>query len=156
MALMKVFYEDWQMECCGRRFGVGQQVAWPLVPVGAGREDDHHGAEAWVENHGGPGTPTGGRVRAIELVSQEYTVHPDRGAPEPVAPAPGEVVLRSSGTFLEPVPGTRTLESVGTCPKWFGERETGPRRLRRVVGALVTLEVDGSGGATPHPPGDRP
>ncbi|MGW3357270.1 DUF6578 domain-containing protein [Streptomyces bungoensis] len=136
MALMKVFYEDWQMECCGRRFGVGQEVGWLLVPVDAGQEDAHHGAEAWVENHGRPGTPTGGRVRAIELVSQEYTVHPDRGAPEPV-------------------PGTRTLEAVDTCPKWFGERQTAPRRLRRVVGALVTLETDGPEGATPPPPGDR-
>ncbi|KUN85933.1 hypothetical protein AQJ66_11855 [Streptomyces bungoensis] len=141
MALMKVFYEDWQMECCGRRFGVGQEVGWRIVRYaedGAGRDGDRYGAEAWVENHGGPRHPTPGRVRAIELVSQDYTIHPDRG-----------------GTFLEPVPGTRTLESVGTCPKWFGERETGPRRLRRVVGALVTLEVDGSEDATPHPPGDR-
>ncbi|MEV7685273.1 DUF6578 domain-containing protein [Streptomyces bungoensis] len=139
MALMKVFYEDWQMECCGRRFGVGQEVHWRTVRYdgdGVGPVEDRYGAEAWVENHGGPRHPTTGRVRAIELVSQEYTVHPDRGAPEPV-------------------PGTRTLEAVDTCPKWFGERQTAPRRLRRVVGALVTLEVDGPGGAAPPPPGDR-
>ncbi|MGV2917995.1 DUF6578 domain-containing protein [Streptomyces alfalfae] len=26
----KVLYEDWQMECCGTPFAVGDEVAWPL------------------------------------------------------------------------------------------------------------------------------
>ncbi|WP_399924646.1 DUF6578 domain-containing protein [Streptomyces kanamyceticus] len=30
MALWKVMYEDWQMECCGEPFAVGDEVAWPL------------------------------------------------------------------------------------------------------------------------------
>ncbi|CAM5238037.1 hypothetical protein SALBM135S_00682 [Streptomyces alboniger] len=27
----KVWYEDWQMECCGTPFAVGDEVAWPLM-----------------------------------------------------------------------------------------------------------------------------
>ncbi|WP_330304107.1 MULTISPECIES: DUF6578 domain-containing protein [unclassified Streptomyces] len=26
-----VFYEDWQMECCGTPFSAGEEVTWPLV-----------------------------------------------------------------------------------------------------------------------------
>ncbi|WP_369693106.1 DUF6578 domain-containing protein, partial [Streptomyces luteocolor] len=28
MALWNVMYDDWQMECCGEPFGVGDEVAW--------------------------------------------------------------------------------------------------------------------------------
>lgn len=31
MGLWHVFYEDWQMECCGTPFGVGDEVGWPLL-----------------------------------------------------------------------------------------------------------------------------
>ncbi|MFH8565245.1 DUF6578 domain-containing protein [Streptomyces sp. NPDC017988] len=39
MALWKVMYEDWQMECCGEPFAVGDEVAWPLW-VDGDRLDD--------------------------------------------------------------------------------------------------------------------
>ncbi|MEU1518204.1 DUF6578 domain-containing protein [Streptomyces sp. NPDC005811] len=31
MGLWQVFYEDWQMECCGEPFAVGDEVSWPLL-----------------------------------------------------------------------------------------------------------------------------
>ncbi|WPO74174.1 DUF6578 domain-containing protein [Streptomyces sp. KN37] len=39
MALWKVMYEDWQMECCGEPFAVGDEVAWPLRVDGDRRDD---------------------------------------------------------------------------------------------------------------------
>ncbi|MEU5577684.1 DUF6578 domain-containing protein [Streptomyces huasconensis] len=39
MALWKVMYADWQMECCGEPFAVGDEVAWPLL-VDGDRLDD--------------------------------------------------------------------------------------------------------------------
>ncbi|MER7377082.1 DUF6578 domain-containing protein [Streptomyces lanatus] len=31
MAMWQVFYADWQMECCGTPFKVGDEVSWPLL-----------------------------------------------------------------------------------------------------------------------------
>ncbi|MDN3263864.1 hypothetical protein QWJ26_29460 [Streptomyces sp. CSDS2] len=154
---MRVFYEDWQMECCGLPFAVGDEVAWPLVAVTAEeRRERCYGAEAWVENHGDRTRPAAGRVRAVELVRQEYLVHTDRRARErvdraldPDAGSEGLVVLPSPYRW-EAVPGAYTLQSADGCPKWFEPDEPGPdpgpQRLHRTVGALVTLE----------PTGDRP
>jgi hypothetical protein len=41
-----VFYADWQMECCGTPFSVGDEVSWPLLlmdsddVLGGGRHDE--------------------------------------------------------------------------------------------------------------------
>ncbi|WP_316776605.1 DUF6578 domain-containing protein [Streptomyces sasae] len=145
MPLLKVFYEDWQMECCGTPFAVGDEVAWKLVAYGAGarRENTGYGAEAWVENHGGPDRPTAGRVHAVDLVREEYRCH----LPDPVPEGEGEgvVVLRGTGRGLEPVPGTVTLEPADGCPRWFEEVDRGTvdglGRVRRTRGALVTLDA---------------
>ncbi|MGW2960161.1 DUF6578 domain-containing protein [Streptomyces sp. NPDC001220] len=142
LRVLKVFYEDWQMECCGTPFAVGDEVAWKLVAyrAEARREGVGYGAEAWVENHGGPDHPTAGRVRAVGLVREEYRFH----RPDPVPAPPGKgVVLQGTGRGLEPVPGTVTTTSVEACPKWFGEVDLGTvdglGRVRRICGALVTL-----------------
>ena len=138
--MIRVFYEDWQMECCGRAFSVGDEVRWPLAELdeeqlGEGR---CHGARARVENHGDVRYKTTGRVRSIDLVHQEYAEK-----------QPGSHTL-------EPVPGTVSMEPVDACPKWFRHEEPGTgrglRRARRTDGALVTLEVPD---ATPRKPGDR-
>ena len=148
MPLLKVFYEDWQMECCGTPFAVGDEVSWKLVAYGARarRENAGYGAEAWVENHGGPDLPTTGRVHAVALVHEEFRF----GAPEPVAgepedPGEGGLVFRSTGRGLEAVPGTLTTVPADRCPKWFGETDLGTtagrRRVRRTRGALITLDT---------------
>ncbi|WP_406435133.1 hypothetical protein OHB00_15040 [Streptomyces sp. NBC_00631] len=155
MRLLKVFYEDWQMECCGKPFAVGDDVAWKLVAYGAGarRERAGYGAEAWVENHGGPDRPTTGRVHAVELVHGEFRFP----AADPVPVEPGEgVVIRGTGRGLEPVPGTLALEPAESCPKWFAEADLGIvdglRRVRRTCGALVTLDASDTSGILRVPP----
>ncbi|MFE0515081.1 DUF6578 domain-containing protein [Streptomyces sp. NPDC058964] len=147
MALMRVFYEDWQMECCGTPFTVGDEVGWRLVAMdgehvregGWEEERRKYGGLSWVENHGRPSHETTGLVRAIDLVHQEYAEH-----------SPG------AHTF-EPVSGTRSLTAVDSCPKWFEQEEhrteSGLRRTRRTAGVLVTLDV---AGAAPPEPRDRP
>ncbi|SBT93621.1 hypothetical protein GA0115233_106740 [Streptomyces sp. DI166] len=40
MGKWKVFYEDWQMECCGTPFAVGDEVSWPLLLIESGDWDD--------------------------------------------------------------------------------------------------------------------
>ncbi|MGW4434778.1 DUF6578 domain-containing protein [Streptomyces sp. NPDC004596] len=158
MALKRVFYEEWQMGCCGEPFSVGDEIRWPLVAFDEGRPRDggHHGAEAWVENHGDTTRLTTGRVRAIDLVHQEFTVDLDLRDLGGAAPPYGKVTLLPSGRSPRPVPGSVTFEPVDHCPKWFEEEDyappQGPHRVRRVLGALVALEVpDGA----PGEPGDR-
>ncbi|MEV6049471.1 DUF6578 domain-containing protein [Streptomyces sp. NPDC052107] len=51
---MRVFYEDWQMECCGTPFAVGDEVSWKLVA---------YGAEAVREGHGYGAVGVGGEPR---------------------------------------------------------------------------------------------
>ncbi|GAA3121348.1 hypothetical protein GCM10010521_05810 [Streptomyces rameus] len=146
---MRVFYEYWQMECCGTPFAVGDEVGWRLVAVDArAPQGEYYGAGTWVENHGGPDHETTGRVRGIHLVHQEYLAHHDPRAVEPPPARPGEVVLMATGRRLEAVPGAHTLEPVDGCPKWFDpfeDEEQPPRqvpfRVRRAVGVLVTLDV---------------
>ncbi|MFJ7148008.1 DUF6578 domain-containing protein [Streptomyces sp. NPDC100445] len=174
MALTRVFYEDWQMECCGTPFAVGDEVAWPLAVHGDGErgEDPGYGAGARVENHADVGQETLGRVHAIELVHQEHVVLTDPRAaerldraPDPDAESEGALLLPSPYQ-MEAVPGAWTLEPVTACPKWFRSEEPGrgpgPHRIRRTQGALVTLDVTGvrdipaeESGTTPEEPGDR-
>ena len=178
-----VFYADWQMECCGTPFSVGDEVSWPLLLMDADErlggdwdrelsrivgsvetvrdEDgsvirtlragppgglgltaalhadtvDESGPEAGdpirmaglltVERHGGEWPETTGRVRAIYVVHQEYAE------------------LGPGSLTREPVPGSRSLEAVKSCPKWFGEGRSG---------VLVELDVPG---AAPPEPRDR-
>ncbi|MBL1081064.1 hypothetical protein JK359_03595 [Streptomyces actinomycinicus] len=161
MPRMTVLYEDWQMECCGTPFAVGDEVGWRLVTVDEeAPQGEFHGATAWVENHGGSDHETRGRVHAIDLLLQEYLAHHDPLAVEPEpGPAPGTLVLRATGRALEAVPGATAREPLDACPKWFDafeDEEQPPRqvpyRVRRAVGVLVTLDVpDG----TPPQPGDH-
>jgi len=168
MGLLHVFYPDWQMECCGTPFSVGDEVSWPLLfrpadeVLGGGWRDhlthltgpveqaavrvlrDANGLVVavpesaaalrdpavlvgllTVETHGGRLPQVRGRVRRVDVVTQEY----------------GETVPGSR--TWEPVRGRRSLRSVETCPKWF----EGGGRERSEAGVLVGLEVaDGESG----------
>lgn len=179
MGIWHVFYADWQMECCGTPFSLGDEVSWPLLLKGSGdvlggdwddelakvvgevadvrgvrvlREEtgltvalhedavdvitpDALGEELpgdrirlvgllTVERHGDQWPEVTGRVRSVQVVSQEYA-----------ETVPG------SHTW-HPVPGQRSLRPIETCPKWF--TDTGPHtrgRRRMDAGVLVTLEI---------------
>ncbi|MCS0605245.1 hypothetical protein NX794_29140 [Streptomyces sp. LP11] len=158
MPRMRVFYESWQVECCGTPFAVGDEVTWRLVAVEPDRRGgEFYGGEAWVNQHGGMDGKTTGRVCAIEVVWQEHLAHHDPLTVEHPEPAPGPLVIRAAGQTLEAVPGGTVLESVTACPRWFGETEEQPPRrvpfrVRRGEGVLVTLDVSAGG---PCRAGDR-
>ncbi|MEV5598468.1 DUF6578 domain-containing protein [Streptomyces sp. NPDC052496] len=108
---VRVLHRDWEMECCGTPFSVGDQVAWPLVFEDVAAADaavwadclDERGLLRVATLHGGaPDTGSGaprlaGRVRSIQVVIVGY-----RDA--------------------EPVPGERWLRPVERCPKRFSDR----------------------------------
>ncbi|GAA3081492.1 DUF6578 domain-containing protein [Streptomyces rectiviolaceus] len=116
MALWNVMYDDWQMECCGTPFSVGDEVAWQL---GGGPPLYS------VERHGDEGPDTVGQVRSIQVVTRGFSWDGGTNAFEPVA-------------------GEEWLRPVRTCPKWFEDMVEGSREqgyYRREVGVLVSLEV---------------
>ena len=121
MALWNVMYDDWQMECCGTPFSVGDEVAWQL----------EGGPSLYsVERHGEEAPDTVGRVRSIQMVTQAFELRPGSDA-------------------FEPVEGERWLRPVEKCPKWFVDLAEGSREqgyFRREVGVLVSLEVLEEGG----------
>jgi uncharacterized protein DUF6578 len=164
--LWPVFYEGWQMECCGDPFTVGDRVEWTLVvrfevepwsPRTTGVEVDLH-----VEWYGD--TPI---VRLADLVA---CVDPDAVKPGPQTIAfaedhhgdvPGDfpttagVVRRIQVASVEyqlekdcymPLAETAELRDVEISPKWFRSDRSGDEReppvgFRGETGMLVTLEV---------------
>ncbi|MEU3736011.1 MULTISPECIES: DUF6578 domain-containing protein [unclassified Streptomyces] len=116
MTLWDVMYDDWQMECCGTPFSVGDEVAWQLE----GGPDLYS-----VERHGEEAPDTVGRVRSIRMVTRGFA--------------------RAAGTnTFEPVPGEEWLRPVEACPKWFTDPVEGSWEqgyFRREVGVLVVLDV---------------
>jgi hypothetical protein len=41
---VRVYYEEWQLQCCGDGFAVGDEVTWQVEPAGQWHEE-HHGDE---------------------------------------------------------------------------------------------------------------
>ncbi|MDN3020657.1 DUF6578 domain-containing protein [Streptomyces sp. S.PB5] len=161
MGLWHVFYEDWQMECCGTPFSVGDEVSWPLLlvsdgetpgggwhdqltkvagPVADGVLRDENGLVVAVQEE------TGEWMRLVGLLTVET-----HGAKLPEARGRVRAVQVVTQAYArsepdgpwEPVPGERSLTAVDTCPKWFGDKEADGRRLRG-AGVLATLEVPGT------------
>ncbi|MFJ5528649.1 DUF6578 domain-containing protein [Streptomyces sp. NPDC093261] len=166
--MWQVFYADWQMECCGTPFAVGEEVSWPLLLMDA---DDVLGggwsdplstlagpAEGAVDATGAPrlARAADGLVAAVSGVTAKadgrrrgllcVERHSDRWAETTGHVRAIRLVHQtwapvSPGSRTRvPVPGERSLETVYRCPKWFGQGRSG---------ALVDLEV--SGGAPPGP-----
>ncbi|WP_338061088.1 DUF6578 domain-containing protein, partial [Streptomyces kanamyceticus] len=48
----KVLYADWQMECCGTPFAVGDEVTWPLLVLSGGGDGLYgmDGMDGWQED----------------------------------------------------------------------------------------------------------
>ncbi|WP_327297998.1 MULTISPECIES: DUF6578 domain-containing protein [unclassified Streptomyces] len=129
MTVWQVVYADWEMECCGTPFSVGDEVTWTVGPYG-GVGPGLPGGTLCVSNHGmgGPlAEPLTARVRSIRVVTEEFAETPD-------------------GSGCEPVPGRLALRSVRRCPKWFSREADGaggPGHDRRATGVLVELERPG-------------
>ncbi|MCT9144771.1 DUF6578 domain-containing protein [Streptomyces violarus] len=136
MGLWHVFYADWQMECCGTPFSVGDEVSWPLLLLDA---DDMYGG-GWhdqltkvagpVEYVGGvrvvreetgltvalgggpdaedePGPEPRGRTRSVGLLSVER-----HGATWPQVAGRVRAVQVLSQGYAESAPGSRSWEPV--------------------------------------------
>ncbi|MFE7122521.1 DUF6578 domain-containing protein [Streptomyces sp. NPDC057654] len=160
MVLWKVFYADWEMECCGTPFPVGAEVRWTLLLTEDADDtwqDCRCEVEGPVESRGGtaaiirdgaltalwsePPWPLPGRAR----VTGRLSVHGHGPSPEEVAPTVGlvrriQVVTqgfaepRTGSRSFAPVPGERWLREVDMCPKWFRREVDGPERMRSGVG----------------------
>ena len=116
-----VWVDDWQHECCGEPFALGQEVRWLLAPDDAGRQallrpDDGvvvtHALDSHQAGDEQPARTVIGRVALIRAIQLEYE---------------GQRVRRS-------VPGSARLtvlaESDGPEPGWAG-----------FAGYLVDLDV---------------
>lgn len=127
-----VWVSDWQIQCCGEEFAVGDDVAWPLLPVNRANtyfEPLLGGALAAglthsYAGHEEPEVPhVSARVRGIRTVSCRY------------APLPPPADQRE----LHVVPGTAVIEPVQGIDKWYGTDvdPDGPR----FCGWLVDLDL---------------
>lgn len=88
-----VFYDSWQLECCGRPFGIGDTVKWLVLevgddglnsPVDMGRVDycyEAHSCE-WQELF-----MLEGRVERIQTLYQKY--EPSKDNPRYLVPTGG-------------------------------------------------------------------
>ncbi|MDK1343741.1 hypothetical protein QNO09_10555 [Streptomyces sp. 378] len=135
MGLWHVYYEDWQMECCGTPFSVGDEVSWPLLlrdsgtAPGGGRHDRLTEITGFVEHVGGvrmvraeTGLPValgadladearrpepGGRTRSVGLLCVER-----HGAKWPEARGHVRAVQVLTRMWAETAPGSRSYEPV--------------------------------------------
>lgn len=93
-----VWIDDWQWQCCGEPFDVGDEVDWTmsdqpdrawLVPVIGDLAAEITHAE---DHHGGlPNAHSGltGKVRRIRAVSSRYGPDPDLPHENAISPVPG-------------------------------------------------------------------
>ncbi|MFC8724743.1 DUF6578 domain-containing protein [Streptomyces bacillaris] len=97
---LTIWIDDWQMQCCGRSFALGDVVSWTLLEVDPEDYADVVGAERadeidFCEEHHGHGDghpPTSVEVVSIAEVHCRYGVPP--GATDKVnCPVPGTTVL---------------------------------------------------------------
>jgi len=125
---MTVWVDFWQMQCCGKPFRIGDQVAWTVratdpdwLEVMLGPQAQP-AVDAVEDHHGGvpQGTaPTRGTVTAIAAVHCRY------------APRPG------SGSLTRyPVPGSGVLTYLDSADGWTPDRGD-----ERFAGYLVQLKL---------------
>ncbi|MGI5425393.1 DUF6578 domain-containing protein [Streptomyces sp. CA-179760] len=143
MRLWHVFYADWQMECCGTPFSVGDEVSWPLLldPPDAYGGDwhdqltevagpvEHVGGVRVVREEAGftvalggdpdaedrQGPERGGWIRSAGLLSVER-----HGASWPQVAGRVRAVQVLTQGYAETAPGSRSWEPVS------GERSLRP------------------------------
>lgn len=122
---MTVWIDGWQMQCCGKPFRLGSQVAWTLRAADPDWYEAILGAQQTVdaaeEHHGGvpeDTAPTRGTVTYIAAVHCRY------------APRPG-----SESRTVYPVAGSGVLTNIDSADGWTADRGD-----ERFVGYLVQLK----------------
>jgi hypothetical protein len=126
---IKVWVDDWQMQCCGEPFAIGDEVSWTLrdpdtVWLELVLGNDWAGSiDLAEEHHGGVG---GDVTHTMGIVTAIHTVH-CRYAPIP----------RGAATDLYPVPGSGVVDAVRSADGWIPDRGD-----LKFVGYLVQLVVD--------------
>jgi hypothetical protein len=166
MPVFPVFVEDWQHECCGEPFGVGDTVAWRL---GLGHDPD--GMWGWPDEMLVELRPTGRRESGeqyIVTLASGLQVAVGRSAvteggvvrgtltedhhgvvPDEVRPVEGVVrrlrVVRQRKRRHDrswtPVAGAVELRDVRTMPDAFESFDPEARESWTELGALADLEV---------------
>ena len=106
-----VHYEDWQMQCCGIPFAVGEPICWPVLRCeGEPLVDVGVWADWYYEAHGSDGDALkslSGTVTAIRAVYYTYELvegnprfwRPVSGILVPVERAAGWEPARPDGSF---------------------------------------------------------
>ncbi|MFE2034052.1 DUF6578 domain-containing protein [Streptomyces scopuliridis] len=158
MALWKIMYDSWQMECCGEPFSVGDEVSWPLLMLPSTARDAWTWQDCLTTLEAPDGTAGDGTtlVRGPGLVairtaddpvgkgaelSGYLSVERHGGTIPGVSPSAGTVrslhvvtqgyaVDPAGSGAYEAVPDERWLSPVDTCPKWFTKlaQPPAPRR----------------------------
>ena len=159
MGIWKVFYADWQMECCGTPFSVGEEVSWPLLladaddVLGGGWDDGLstfpgsvveatgelrmvRAVDGLVAALSGDAAGADGRFSGLLCVERHSDLRAETTGQVRAIRLVNQTwapVSPGSRTHV-PVPGERSLDVVYRCPKWFGEGRSG---------VLVDLDVPG-------------
>ena len=123
---MRVFVADWQHECCGSCFSVGDRIDWNASALGGDEALSALGAERYEDHHDTAGntTPLIGSVRRIQVVTQEHE--------------------RADGRVWVPLPGRFSLREVERSPEGFESFMPGVTgRAWWETGMLVDLDIDG-------------
>lgn len=129
-----VWVSDWQIQCCGEEFAVGDQVAWPLLPVN--RADTYFapllggelaaGLTHSYEGHEEPEVPdVSGTVLGIRTVACR------------MAPLPPPADQRE----LHVVAGSGRLQWIDAIDQWL-DLHGDPSGLH-FAGWLVDLDLEG-------------
>lgn len=127
-----IWISDWEIQCCGSEFAIGDETVWPVSPMD--RSDPYWmpilGPEltealtgSCASHEEEPPPRMSGTVRRIRTVSCRYA---------PLAPPADQ-----GRSF--PVPGTAVIEQIQAIEKWYGT-DFDPEVLN-FRGWLVDLEV---------------
>lgn len=125
--MINVWIAEWEMECCGEPFAIGDFVQWPAVPVDRSEwlERLFHGTRIVVHYsygaHGDDGDGASlirnvtGRVESIDAVTSAVVRTPIDAIGDSVEIAEGQVTRHPINRVMRqpPVQDTRTVEFVG-------------------------------------------
>ncbi|EFL31676.1 conserved hypothetical protein [Streptomyces viridochromogenes DSM 40736] len=146
MGLWHVFYADWQMECCGTPFSVGDEVSWPLLLLDA---DEMFGG-GWhdqLTKVSGPVEDVGGVRLVREETGLTVALGADPDDDEDRRPLPGDWT-RSVGMLSVERHGARwpqvagRVRAVQVLTQAYAESAPGSRSWEPVAGRrrLRTVE----------------